>query len=1116
MIELTPGVRCFVEPVDAPLRPKDDADRRGWRTLRYGERVLVFDIETTTDASQRLLVGGYLLATWTGGEADEGSYEVIERGLFLGDGLSRAGKRCVREYAAHHGLRLLSREEFCSFLISEGYDLGALIVGFNLPFDLGALAVHWAQGRRRWRRGFRLSLASPRGRRTRRGLRASAFEPAVLVRSMDGPRAVIRWGSFHPADMARREGGGRRPFEGRFLDLRRWASVLWGKVLTLEGACQKTGIAYRKRAVRYGRVSPDLLDYLCDDINASWLLFQRLRAEWNALPFTRIPSPVLPLRSRAEDTPDLDPSALLPHRLQSSAGIAKGLLQRIGVVPLLKHQPTLPRDTLGIFMSTLHGGWTEAHIQRVIVPVRLVDISSTYLIMAVLLGLWDVLAADRVEVVDDTAPTLARLECLRPEDLLRPETWRDFLAVCLVEPEGGILPIQANVDSSWLLMLNRVHAAPGTAFWWALPDVLASFVRTGRMPRIRKVLRVVPHGRQKDLFPMTAWGITLDPMGDPFRDLLRARIDAKERAELARAAGDTEVERRESLRASALKAVAEPMAYGVHCEVDDAGEEGETVRVWAGGREPILSTSPHGERPGPYFNPLVAPFPPAACRLAMALMEAAIRERGGTWAANDTDSFSVISTKEGGLIRCPGGTHRLPDGREAVRALSYDEVDALRDRFALLAPCGGPFWKLEPENTPHPEAIDRSLYAYIAGPKRFCFFNVGSRGRIILRKWSNHALGHLKRPEWIAAMWEAAVRAARGDRRALDTLPDRDTPAAFRLTLSRPDLLTRGARKDGLRPFAFVLTVPVRSPWGGAAFPEGRCRLLRRESTGCPEPSSPCPYRSRCDLARPLRVIAPYEPRAERWKALKWRDLRTGRAVDLTWGRSTDSFDGSSVVQTLGDLAREYLALPDPRYIGPDGLPGHPATRGEMRRADVRLVPDPIFGAVVPLSKHQRRLALVRAGIASRDETTTSYAPVTPDVEKLRAWCHRHPAARIAEVAHMKRETVSRFRAGRFATLDADTLARLYYALLYLDAESHQDEVLRAALRAIPVQFICVHAKFNRRRIYRYRRGQIRRLRPEHARALWKAVAAWVAEHPEAGLVLPQGVEDASAREAAP
>jgi hypothetical protein len=220
-------------------------------------------------------------------------------------------------------------------------------------------------------------------------------------------------------------------------------------------------------------------------------------------------------------------------------------------------------------------------------------------------------------------------------------------------------------------------------------------------------------------------------------------------------------------------------------------------------------------------------------------------------------------------------------------------------------------------------------------------------------------------------------------------------------------------------------------------------------------------------------------------------------------------------VQTLGDLAREYLALPDPRYIGPDGLPGHPATRGEMRRADVRLVPDPISGAVVPLSKHQRRLALVRAGIASRDETTTSYIPVTPDVEALRAWGRRYPATRIAEAARMHRETVSRFLAGVFAGLDADTRTRLYYGLLRLDAEDHQTELLRAALRPIPLRFLGTHTGLHHSTIQRYRNGRIRHLRQAHTHALWRAVAAWVAEHPEAGVIVSEKARDERAQEVA-
>ncbi|HLJ58373.1 MAG TPA: hypothetical protein VKZ50_01430 [bacterium] len=1093
MRDATPGVRAFVEPTDPKGAAQDWRPRTGWRSLRYGERVVIVDTETH-GVGQALLVGGYVVAKWTGT-----AYERGQEGIVLGDGLRKDVARLVRSYAKGHRIHALTRTEFAHLLIQEGYGLGSLIVGFNLGFDLGALIVPgpkgWARGRKRYRHGFLLRLTK------------DPWRPGIHVLAGDDPKQFIQWSSFR--GVARYEGKGRRAFAGRFLDLRRWAYMLWGKKLSLEHACEWAGTPYQKREVRYGRISENLLDYLREDVDATWRLFLALREEWNRLPFTPIPSPALPPRAGAIDTPDLSPDAILAHRMQSAAGTAKGLLKRWNVRVLLQHQPDVPRDLLGLFMSTLHGGWTEAHIQRTIVPVRLLDISSTYLTMAVLLHLWDVIAADRLDVVDDTPAIQAWLGSLHAEDLLRPETWARLLVVCEVEPADDVLPIQTRPSrsSAWVLEMNRVHAAPGTALWWALPDVLASWVRTGRVPRIRRAWRVVPRGRQAGLRSLSAWGFTFDPMADPLRMLLDVRRVIGERLAAARNAGDVAGASRLTVLYRALKATAEPLGYGVYAEVGDYGTTGEPVQVWSGGL-PMRARSLHGERPGPYLNPFVAPFPPAACRLVMALMEAAIRALGGTWATSDTDSFAVVATETGGLIPCPGGAHQLPDGAAAVRALSYADVDALRARFDTLAPCGGPFWKVEPENVPHPEATrDRALYALVPGPKRFVFANLADDGRVLIRRASAHSLGHLVPPtghgndSQIAAVWEAAFRQARGDRKALQRMPNADVPAVARVSFTRPTmLLTVGATGTrpgrGLpRPFGFGLAVPVEDPLtGGDAYPDGWCRRDKAERRGCPDLDAVCRFRAQCPLAHPIRVLAPFDPQPTRWTRLPWRNLRTWKRQDLAWD-DPEFPDGRPQPRTYLDIARAHFALGDPRYLGPDGQPGHMHTRGEVCRQDVRLVPHPVYGVTIPLGKQNRRIEDARSGFA--DRTRTVYEPDVPEVDVLRAWCQRHPVTAIAHGAQVARFTIERFRDGTFATLDPATRQRLFRTLLHLDAAATRTNenlaLLRASLQTVSVSFLCAHTKFSRNCVYKIINGQTQRVFPETRQRLWQAYVAWVA-----------------------
>ena len=69
---------------------------------------------------------------------------------------------------------------------------------------------------------------------------------------------------------------------------------------------------------------------------------------------------------------------------------------------------------------------------------------------------------------------------------------------------------------------------------------------------------------------------------------------------------------------------------------------------------------------------------PAPCWIAA--------EAGGSYLFCDTDSLCIVSNERGGLVPCPGGEHKLADGREAVKVLSRKEVENIAGRFNKLNP----------------------------------------------------------------------------------------------------------------------------------------------------------------------------------------------------------------------------------------------------------------------------------------------------------------------------------------------------------------------------------------------------------------------------------------------
>jgi hypothetical protein len=203
---------------------------------------------------------------------------------------------------------------------------------------------------------------------------------------------------------------------------------------------------------------------------------------------------------------------------------------------------------------------------------------------------------------------------------------------------------------------------------------------------------------------------------------------------------------------------------------------------------------------------------------------------GGQIAAMDTDSAMIVSTKGGGLVACAGGAHRFENYQEgsrneAIWALSFAEVDRIRERFERLSPwrkdLKTPFLGLK-RNFGSVAAPTADVYGISA--KLYCLFNLEGN-KLLVRKPSGHGLGFLQAPytiadwqrrtgrkwkenlpPWVYEAWHFIVSRELG-------LPHRPPawfkqPAVMTVPITTPQVLSRlGAFKDDLRPFT-VMTVP--------------------------------------------------------------------------------------------------------------------------------------------------------------------------------------------------------------------------------------------------------------------------------------------------------------------
>ncbi len=984
---ITAADRCYVKP---RVRPRgNEVWPPGLRSQPPGERVLLLGLITRPDPYQSLCAAACRLYAYR-----HGRYRLEEQGLVLPDDLPAEDRASVGAYAASNGLRVFARPNFIrDVFLPETYGRGTLAVSFHLPFDLSRLAETYRVGRGRYRGGFSLDLIS------------DPWEPCIRIRTQDGTMCFVEFGTYIDKGYGRREAPGYGIFRGRFLSLKQWAYALDGiDGHTVASACPSFGIATNEPALlEADRPAPDVLDALQRRMDILWRLFEALRAEWDRWcpPCAPLPAPPPHLGAGFGESPDLDSDAVLPYRVHSPAGLAKALVGAAGIRPLLEVQPDLSKEILGAAMAAFKGGRAEGHILHTILQVIAYDLTATYPTLGVLLNLWPLVTAQRVEMRDVTTETQTFLDRVTIEDLLRPEVWPELVVLCRCYPEGAVIPEKAQykVGGDYGLALNPTTAETGMARWLWLPDLVAAKL-PGHAPRIDLALRPIVAEAQKGLCPVPLrQEFQLDPH-DGFRSLLRARLEVKSRLTTSQTSEDIERAREYDRLNDLLKTVESSLGYGIFVEYNEEHRGAQVADVWTGDHHftcPLVD--PHTRRrlrpeeyPGKYFHPLVAGPITSSTRLLLTMMERMIRDADGTWALMDTDSVQIVATRDGGLVPCPDGPHRLPNGEPAIRALSFDQAETIRARFDSLAPFGGPLWKVEKENAPHPAATrDPQLKTLVLGTKRYVLFNDGDRGEILIRKVSEHALGHLLPPPgWtkdttMEALWEAIIQFARGDKSAIEHLPFARRVAMGAHPISRPEHLRalrravprrKGDNPKTLMPFGDMLI----------AYP--------RASLGEPE-------------AFP---VACYAPDPECTDA-RWVDLGTGRPVKVWWEREPDMFDDGLEVCTFAGIAYAHRRFIEARYLDARRQRHEQFVAGELQRRPVHIV------RVVYLGKESSHLSETQLGLMGAEQSYTIYEGVPgPEYDDpLRAAARDIPLSWLAETTGMSERAIRYVRNGHVA-----------------------------------------------------------------------------------------------------
>jgi hypothetical protein len=961
-------------------------NRKSLKCWEYPEAMFIFDTETRTDHTQRLTFGCYRFVV--GGQCRE-------EGLFYASDLPESDLSILRQYVANHScdngnrLRLLTMREFLDKLYRASYKARCLLVGFNLPFDLSRIAGDVATARGRFAGGFSLGLWF------HKDTRRHQERPRIGIKQIDSKRALKGFTArktpdredLIPEDSETGKPEKGYKFRGHMLDLRTAAFALTDRSYTLESACQAFGIEHGKqRASHHGEITEEYIDYNRRDVLATSELAVKILEEYKqqglSLQITKAYSP---------------------------ASIGKAYLRDMGIEPILRRQPHFPRKYLGFAQSAFYGGRTSAHIRKVPIPIVYTDFLSMYPTVNGLMQLWRFVIAREISVIEHCEAKISRfLDKIKsnPAELFNPVIWKFLPAFVKVIPNGDILPSRGKYNAAsndWQVGVNYLYAGDhqaNQALWFSLPDVVASVLLTGKVPTIVEAFRIEARGILDGLNPMKLRGaIEIDPRKQDF--FLRV---IEERKLLA--STNTIPEDQKKKLDKALKVLANATSYGIYAEmIRQESDHKINTTCYGIDAEPFTTSVAHPDAPGEYCFPPMASLITGAARLMLALLEYSVTQLGGTYAMEDTDSMAIVATEHGGLVPCIGGMFRTKDHREAVKALSWKQVNRIADRFAALNPykrIPGSVLKIEEDNFDPTTHRQRQLYCLAISAKRYALFVRDAKGHpVLLRdgvnnradRWSEHGLGHLLNPtnledkdrNWIAQAWLNVIRRAHG----LPTKPlgFEHYPAVGRITVSSPtmmrpfDKLNRGKPyAQQIKPFNFLLSCHV-NPLG--------------HSTGC-DPEH-------------FHLIAPYQSDPSQWTKREWIDRHSGSSYSIT---TTEPFGNrhTARVKTYGDVLLEYEFHPESKNADAQGNPCRKQTIGLLQRRHVRIEKIEYIG------KESNQIEEVESGLLhSEADVYTHYGDTRRDEweTKIRPALQKVSLNEIARRTGMSRDAVIDWRMGR-------------------------------------------------------------------------------------------------------
>lgn len=514
----------------------------------------------------------------------------------------------LKEYAKRENIPLYTTKQFIeNIFFYEVYEKETLCNGFNLPFDISRIA--------------RKAGNTVKGNPIKGDLLLSfPHIPSSLNIKISRKGLADTISFVNPAT----EDGEEAPklkTKGYFLDSAHLFSILYGsgtEHFPLKKACETLKTEHKKEDTEeHGIITDEYLHYLQWDVKATFDVYCKLEETFNKYGLTK-----------KEIT-----------KIYSAASIGKAVLDHLGIRPFLDLNPVYPSINLGRIMETYYGGRVECILRHLIKLVEVLDFTSMYPSVIVLLGLWDYIISDRYKEIKATEETKKFVDSITLEDMVNPETWKRLIGIVKIKLNKDFLPIRAGFNESGEKTIGPqcLTSDADQEMWFTLSDIVASKLLTGKTPEIIEAYKYEPGRPQKTLKSQKILGYKINPKKN---NLIKFFVEERQKIKKEMKSLDkdsSEYSEKDGLQL-ALKILSNALGYGIFIELNT--QKTEKPLVVCRGDKRYCSVG-RSEEEGKYFNPLIGTTITGASRLMLAIAEAKVKELGYSHYYMDTDSIFV-------------------------------------------------------------------------------------------------------------------------------------------------------------------------------------------------------------------------------------------------------------------------------------------------------------------------------------------------------------------------------------------------------------------------------------------------------------------------------------------